>query len=104
MIDSVGRFAARDGIGVAAAADGNEGDGFGILFFDRFLGAAGPIAMNLIEAARERSAVAGAIDEQRRPLAPGTGHSEHRESVIHGAATSPPILRKADRSPAPRKL
>ena len=74
---------ARAGILIGSTADDGEGDGARELPFEGLLSAAGPIAVDLIDA--DGGAVAGVTGEQGGDGSVGVGDAEDGERVIDGA-------------------
>ena len=77
---------ARFGIGIRAAADAHQRRAAGMFAFDLFLHAAGPIAVELVEAAAERGAMASVVDEDRAELFSGRiAHDQNRQRMVDHA-------------------
>jgi hypothetical protein len=74
--------AAGIGVLIGPAAEGGEGDGTGEFALEGFLGDAGPVAMDFIDA--DGGAVAGVAGEDGAHFAIGVGDTEDGEVVVDG--------------------
>ena len=81
------QLAARIRIGVAGAAEDEEGAASGMLLFKRHLRKARIVAADLVELARQCGVVAGIAENHAAEPALFPFNAQHRHFMIHGPRT-----------------
>jgi len=95
--------AARIGVGIRAAADGDQRDRAWGVRLDSLLRVTGPIAADLVELTSQRGAVTGVGRHHRAHLAVATGRAENGQRLVRRPAGRAAIPRERDLPFVPRQ-
>src|SRR5262245_33159604 len=75
--------AARRGIGIGAAADGDQGNGAGVIAFQSLLRETSPVTAQLVDLATERCAMAGIVCDHCAHVVCVVGCQQDWQRMIH---------------------